>query len=358
MKQLAADDTGEYLSHDSNEIDFSSAGLYLIGFQTAIATVACAAASVASCWLLPAPAVSAVRTLAITLAVGFGCVHRPIKIGKARGLNTIFNALRPCILIYISALVVEQLVHTCVTMDYTPTSTRRVVFHAMIALMTVSGFVRALHPLRETDAPFLLSAAAILVTALLPPPAVVLKGPLCEAASLFSAGERLLRAFLFSALYTVHVYCSTPRRNTVHDLVVCIMRCAAASIWVLGCHIFVVWLGPFQFFVALWARFGHDSTHAAMQNNYTTVDTRSDSGMSDTELGIPPPPVLCGTYSTSSYEQHRSPTPEIASSFSGSASSDGGIPVDAVSLAAIAAHQTAGVTMSSERMAQIAAGIA
>ena len=68
----------------------------------------------------------------------------------------------------------------------------------------------------------------------LPPPAVPLSGPLCEASSLFAAGERLLRAFLFAALYVIHVYCSPPLRNSIHDLAVCIMRCAAAAVWVLG----------------------------------------------------------------------------------------------------------------------------
>ena len=84
-----------YLSHDDPFIDFSSAGLYLVGLQTTVATVACAATSIASCWLLPASMVSAVRTLAMTCFVGFVCMRKPLRVGRVRGVTTIFNALRP-----------------------------------------------------------------------------------------------------------------------------------------------------------------------------------------------------------------------------------------------------------------------
>ena len=73
-----------YLSHDDPFIDFSSAGLYLVGLQTTVATVACAATSIASCWLLPASMVSAVRTLAMTCFVGFVCMRKPLKSAGTR----------------------------------------------------------------------------------------------------------------------------------------------------------------------------------------------------------------------------------------------------------------------------------
>ena len=371
MKNLRHLDDDVYLSHDDPFIDFSSAGLYLVGLQTTVATVACAAASVASCWLLPSSAISAVRTLAITAAIGYGCMRKPVRVGRVRGVTTIFNALRPCIAIYIGVLTIEQLVHTCVASDHQPTGyTRRVIFHFMIGFMGLAGFVRAYKPSKETDAPFLVTAAALLVIAMLPPPATPLSGPLCEAASIFSAGERLLRAFLFSALYVIHVYCSPPNRNAIHDLAVCIMRCAAASVWVLGCHLFVLWLGIIQAFVALWARFGHDNLNSSVNPNYSHVDTRSDSGLSDAELGIPPPPVLSSggiilgggssCYSNYEYkEQERSHTPEVSSSYPSSGTSSDGVPVDAASLAAIAAHAhgDGGGGMSRDRMAAIAANL-
>lgn len=379
LRNVEADDV--YLSHDDPYIDFSSAGLYLVGLQTTVATVACAATSVASCWLLPVAAISAVRTLAITSAIGFICMRKPIRIGKVRGVVTLFNALRPCVAIYISVLVVEQLVHTCVDEGSTrPGMTRHVVFHVMMTIITMSGFVRAYKPYSETDAPFLVTSAALVIVALLPPPATPLSGPLCEGASLWAAGERLLRAFLFSALYVIHVYCSPPYRNAIHDLAVCIMRCAAAAVWVLGCHIFVVWLGAIQAMVALWARFGHEN--ALPTTNYSSVDTRSDSGLSDAELGIPPPPVLSsgntlvtasnyGGYSgygayggyggqafDNGYDDYkksevRAPTPEGSSS--GTAGSDG-VPVDASQLALIA-QQAKGQGVSKARLAEIAASM-
>ena len=130
MKNLRHLEDDVYFSHDDPFIDFSSAGLYLVGLQTTVATVACAAASVASCWLLPPSAISAVRTLAITAATGFLCMRKPVRVGRVRGVTTIFNALRPCIALYIGVLTIEQLVHTCVATDQEPTGyTRRVIFH-------------------------------------------------------------------------------------------------------------------------------------------------------------------------------------------------------------------------------------
>ena len=273
-----------YLSHDDPFIDFSSAGLYLVGLQTTVATVACAATSVACCWLMPAGMISAVRTLALTGFVAFVCMRKPIRVGRVRGVTTIFNALRPCVPLFITALVVEQLVHTCVPTDHRDSGlSRRIIFHCAVALMMAAGLWRASRPTLETDTPFLITALCGVVIAALPPPAVPLSGPLCEAASLYGAGERLLRAFLFAALYVIHVYCSPPSRNSIHDLAVCIMRCAAAAVWVMGCHLYVVWVALVQAAIALWARFGSEPPSGAAA--YSSVDTRSDSGLSDAELG-------------------------------------------------------------------------
>lgn len=271
------------LSGDDPFIDFSSAGLYLVGLQTTVATVACAATSVACCWMLPTNMVSAVRTLAITAFVAFLFMRNPIRVGRVRGVTIIFNALRPCVIVYISVLTVEQLVHACVPMESKqPAYSRRVVFHCSIAMMAAAGLWRAAKPRSEADAPFLVTLLAVVVITMLPPPPAPLSGPLCEAATLFSAAERLTRAFLFAALYVVHVYCAAPSRNSVHELAVCIMRCSASAVWVLGCHLFVVWVALLQAVVAMWARFGSESSNGS---GYANVDTRSDSGISDAELG-------------------------------------------------------------------------
>lgn len=132
----------------------------------------------------------------------------------------------------------------------------------------------------------------------------------------------------------------------------------------------MLWLGIIQAFVALWARFGHDNLNSPANPNYSHVDTRSDSGLSDAELGIPPPPVLSSggmilgggncCYSNYDYkEPERTSTPEVPSSYPSSGTSSDGIPVDAASLAAIAAHAHGGGGggMSRDRMAAIAANL-
>ena len=61
------------------------------------------------------------------------------------------------------------------------------------------------------------------------PPAEALSGPLCEPAELFAAGERILRALVFSSLYAVHVYTSAPSSNAMNELSLCIMRSSSAA---------------------------------------------------------------------------------------------------------------------------------
>ena len=95
---------------DGKSIDFTAAGLYLPGAQTIVATTTSACVSVLACWLVPLGAISAVRTLALTATAGVLIIRKPIKIGNTKGVNTIFSALRPCCLLYVSCLVLEQLV--------------------------------------------------------------------------------------------------------------------------------------------------------------------------------------------------------------------------------------------------------
>lgn len=350
-----------YMGDDAASIDFSSAGLYLCGLQTVVSVVVCSAASVACCWVLPAAAVSAVRTLAITSAVGLVCMRKPLRIGRVRGVTVIFNALRPCVALYILSLTLEQLVHTCVAADAMGGSWRHVIFHVMMLFIIFSAFIRAHRPRSETDVPFLLTTAALLVIAMLPPPATPLAGPLCQGPSLFSAAERLLRAMLFGSLYVIHVYAAAPSQNSIHEISVCTMRSGAAAVWILGVHIIGLALAPVQGFLALWARVGSD--HVIPQN-YTAVDARSDSGQSDTELGLP-------HYSDTLKES----LPLVASvaDVNGHTPQAEGIPVDPRALSShgllrqvngngsmpFAMGQAPGGTqgMTSERMAQIAAQI-
>lgn len=269
-------------------VDYGAAGLYVVGLQSVVATIAAAVASIAACWLLPASAVSAVRTLALTASVGVLIVKEPLRLGRVRGVLAMFNAMRPCVLVYVLGLTIEQLVHTCVAGEARqPMLWKRLGFHLATAVMLASGFVRARAPRSETDLPFLMTLGAVLALAVVPPPAVGMSGPLCEPPTLIMAGERLLRAVLFSSLYAVHSYVAAPRQNEMGELAIVVMRAGAASLWVLAVHPAALPLMPAQAGLALWARFqrcdGGDP-NLGLGPPYSSVDTRSDGGGSLDEL--------------------------------------------------------------------------
>ena len=143
-------------------IDFSSAGLYVAGIQTVFAVVSVAVVSVLACWIAPENGVSAVRTLALCSATGAALMRAPLRIGRTHGVNVVFSSLQPAIVLYLMALVVEQLIHTCSIETQTAPSWRKVVFHAMTIVMTAAGVMRARAPMSDTDLPFLATASALL----------------------------------------------------------------------------------------------------------------------------------------------------------------------------------------------------
>lgn len=282
------------MTEDEKFIDYGSVGLYLTGLQVAATIVICACASVLSCWMIPPDAISAVRTLAITTGLGLVLVRKPIRIGRVRGVNTIFNALRPAVPIYILALVVEQLVHTCVTLQEAEHATlRRVVYHLMASIMIISAFARARSPKSESDIPFALTAVCTLVIAVLPPTALSRSGPLCEPSTLVQAGERTLRAFLFACVYIVHVYAAAPSRNISNELFICVARASAASVWILCASAWTLPLGPFQVAVVLFSRLGEED-----------VTTNSEN---DVYSSVPLKGVHVADHSTEIAEDHHTP---------------------------------------------------
>lgn len=247
------------VEYEKDSVDFSAAGLYLVGIQAILTNVVCAVASILSCWLLPRAAVSAVRTLTICTIVAFFGMFKPLRVGNVRGVDMIFNALQPLVPLYILALVVEQLVHTCAPSPdefESGIGWRRALFQLLVLAMMISGFVRAAHPNSEIDFGFALTSGAMLAIAVLPPPALPLAGPLCEPSALFAAGERILRAVFFAMLYCIHVYTAPPNKHNINELVLCILRSSAASIWVLGAHPLLLITAPAQAAVAIYKRFG------------------------------------------------------------------------------------------------------
>lgn len=262
-------------------VDFSNASLYLSGMQTVFAVVAVACVSVLSCWVVPEGGVSAVRTLAMCTATGAVLMRTPLRVGRAHGVNVVFSSLQPAIPVYIIALTVEQLVHTCATETQHSPSWRRVVFHGMIMVMCGAGIMRARRPMHDTDIPFLVTAAALLTIAVLPPPSIALVGPLCQPVSAWEAAERCLRAFVFAMLYCIHVYSSISTSSpTRAESMTIITRSAAAAIWAMGAH--VLWLPAaiVQCVVVIMARIriGNDIA-------YQSVSDRPMSSVSDDDAG-------------------------------------------------------------------------
>jgi len=272
---------------EDTRVDFSNAALYLSALQAVFAVCSCATVSVLSNWINLGGA-SAVRTLALCSVTGVLLMRKPLRIGRAHGLGVVFSALQPSVALYVATLVVEQLVHTCsVDATYTP-SWRRVVFHANMALLVISAFLRARKPLDETDLPFLLTGAGLFIVAMLPPPSVALVGPLCQSVGAWEAAERIGRALTFSVLYSIHVYSSTSSTSFgMDETCVSVTRSASASLWVLGAHIAWLPLAVAQGVVLVYARVHADDEEPACtgtEPDYASIES-ANSTDDDLELG-------------------------------------------------------------------------
>ena len=268
-------------------IDFSSAGLYVAGIQTVFAVVSVAVVSVLACWIAPENGASAVRTLALCSATGAALMRAPLRIGRTHGVNVVFSSLQPAIVLYLMALVVEQLIHTCSIETQTAPSWRKVVFHAMTLVMTVAGMMRARAPMSDTDLPFLATASALLVIAVLPPQSVALVGPLCQRVGGWAAAERCLRALVFSALYSVHVYSSIAASSlTRTEALVVIARSAAAAVWTMATHAALLVVAVLQCTVVLMARIRMATAGDAPP--YLPIPVRPASTASDDDADAAP----------------------------------------------------------------------
>jgi hypothetical protein len=279
--QVGTDDE----SDDTFSIDFQNAVLYVGAFQVVLATVLCAITSLMCCWLLPSTAVSAVRTLVLSSLVPALLVRRPFRIGRVHGLSVVFGALRPCCAIYVASLISEQLVHTC-TRDLATPSWRRLVFHALITVCLISGFARARKPLEETDAPFLATVISLFFISMLPPPAVLLSGPLCSNPSLTSAAERLVRAFTFSSLYCIFVYTSAPPIQSNGEILLCVMRAGAASVWCLGCHAILLPLAVLQSALVIYTRIYNTSDHLGMHEMQQLIPSQQSHSPPNSPIAL------------------------------------------------------------------------
>jgi hypothetical protein len=117
----------------------------------------------------------------------------------------------------------------------------------------------------------LATSSALFVIAMLPPPAVVLSGPLCANTTFSLAAERLARAFVFSLLYSIFVYASAPPVQCSGETLICTMRASAASIWVLGCHALLLPLAAVQAGIVIYVRIYNEETAVDYEASYEPV---------------------------------------------------------------------------------------
>ncbi len=270
--------------YEDSVVDFNDASLYLPLAQTVFSICACAAVSVLSCWLAPNGVVSAVRTLALCSATGGLLMRSPLRLGKAHGISVVFAALQLAIPLYLGTLVVEQLVHTC-SMDATHApSWRHVVFHGAVLVMVYAGFMRARAPLMDTDRPFILTLLALMVIAIMPPPAVALAGPLCQSVNLWEAADRIVRAFCFGTLYSITVYTSTRTRcSNYSNTSIVFFRSASASLWVSGALIWWLPLAAAQCAIMMHARAVNSGESADTAKDYKAIESAASTDDEDLE---------------------------------------------------------------------------
>ena len=239
----------------SGLVDFSSVALYVPGLQVTLALCLCCTATVAVSMASTVVAVSGVRTATVAALVATGVLWKPCYVSYARGVDIMFDALRPALVVYMMGLVIEQLVHSC-GMPHTTAvvSVRSWIFYACASAMTCAGFVQARNPKRQTDYPFLVVSAALVVAAIFTPPPRPGEGPLCEPPTIVGAVERVFRALLFAISYCSVAYASEPTKHNVRAILLCAMRATTGSVWVLCVHRYLMGLAVLQSAVVTWAR--------------------------------------------------------------------------------------------------------
>lgn len=184
----------------------------------------------------------------------------------------LFAALRPCVFIYLLALTLEELGHGTCKMEEEDlhATARRIVYHISTVVMLIAAFARAQSPRSESDIPFVMTVTCLAIVAILPMPSSSSHGPLSQTPkTLVDAGERILRATLFSFTYSMSVYASSPTRNVGSELLVCVGRAAAASVWILAVSPILLIAFPFQ--VALCIAMSLRSGATAHDHEYESV---------------------------------------------------------------------------------------
>ena len=261
-------DYGESDTHRSSIVDFSSVALYMPGLQTTLALVVCCLTSILVSLASAAISVSAVRTATLTMLVGGLVVCKPIRIAYARGIDVMFDALRPAVVVYVLALIFEQLVHSCGLAHDGSLTLRHWAYHTFTIAMAAAGFVQAWNPIAQTDYPFVVvSLSLVAVACFTPPPLRAGEGPLCEAPAISGAVERFFRALLFGCTYCTLAYASEPTRHSVREIMLCAVRATTGSVWILCVHRFLVGAAVLQALLVTWSRLkAQPDSHVVMDS--------------------------------------------------------------------------------------------
>jgi len=243
-------------------VDFGSVALYIAGMQTTLAIVLCCLTSVLASFISVVVSVSAVRTATLSALVGMLFVVRPLRIAHVRGLDVMFDALRPAIGVYVLAIVLEQLMHSCThvpsavdLLDGAGGDVRHALYHVLTAAMALSGFLQGWTPRAHSDYPHVaVGVSLVCIASFAPPPVRPGEGPLCEPPSTPVAVERIFRALLFGLAYCALAYASEPRRHSVREVILCAVRATSGSVWILCVHKYVMWLAVPQLMLVTWSR--------------------------------------------------------------------------------------------------------
>lgn len=303
----------------SNNVDFGAVSLYVPGLQVAVALNMACTASVLSGFLTPLFACNAVRTVMITMLTGTAFILKPFQTVYARGVDIMFDALRPSVMVYVIAITCEQLLHSCrLPVEEPSSSALRYWLEALsVFAMGVAGFWQAVHPTEQTDYPFAISLSALLLISFFTPTPSQGMGPLCDLPNIPQAIERFIRTLTFAWVYISLAYARGPANHTIGEVMLCATRATSGSIWTLFCNKWVLILGGVQGLIVVFVRIKQstsNTTNAQQQHasnsqcynldNYQYQcnhnEERDDqesivSERSTTEFIHPPPEIMMST---------------------------------------------------------------
>lgn len=258
-----------------NNVDYSSAALYVPGVQVIIALILCCSTTIAVASLSNDCRSSVPRAATLSVLVGMACVFRPLRVHDCHGMDLIFDTIRPAVVAYCLAIITGQLIYigkpeTELSATMLHTSFKRILYHALMLVAAAAGFVRAYRPTSQQDMPFLVALIALVVIALFPPEPVNEVSPLCHLDGVWDAFERLSRATLFGIVFCALAYASEPSRYSVGEIALCAARATAASAWILGVHRFALVFALAQAALAITRRLsGTDAAYDEYQMPYS-----------------------------------------------------------------------------------------